>query len=68
MQLADSALAASKGADVLVVLTEWPEFAELDLEAIAAVMRGRALVDTRNLLDPGSARSAGFEYDGVGRR
>jgi UDPglucose 6-dehydrogenase len=68
LQLADSALAASTGADVLVVLTEWPEFAELDLEAIAAVMRGRSLVDTRNLLDPRSARAAGFEYDGVGRR
>jgi UDPglucose 6-dehydrogenase len=68
LQLADSALAASKGADVLVVLTEWPEFAELDLAAVAAVMRGRFLVDTRNLLDPRSARSAGFEYDGVGRR
>ena len=61
-------LAALAGADVAVVLTEWPEFTELDPVKIAATMRGRAVVDTRNLLDPAAVRAAGLTYDGVGRR
>jgi UDPglucose 6-dehydrogenase len=58
---------ATKGADVVVVLTEWPEFADLDLDATAAAMRGDAVVDCRNLLDPSAVRAAGLRYDGVGR-
>ncbi len=68
LRLANDALGAANGADVVVILTEWPEFAELDLDAVARVMRGCSLVDTRNMLDPGSVRSAGLDYDGVGRR
>jgi UDPglucose 6-dehydrogenase len=67
IQLVDGPLAAASGADVLVVLTEWPEFASVDLVEIAAAMRGDALVDTRNLLDRDAVRAAGLRYDGVGR-
>lgn len=63
-----SAREAATGADVVVVLTEWPEFATLDLEDLASVMKGSALVDCRNLLEPDAVRSAGLAYDGVGRR
>ncbi|MET0911096.1 MAG: UDP-glucose/GDP-mannose dehydrogenase family protein [Ilumatobacteraceae bacterium] len=57
------------GADVIVVFTEWPEFAKIDLPALAAVAGpGTPIVDTRNLLDPVLVREAGFQYDGVGRR
>lgn len=63
----DDALGALAAVDVAVVLTEWPEFASLDLPAAREVMRGRAIVDTRNLLDPVAVRSAGFSYDSVGR-
>jgi UDPglucose 6-dehydrogenase len=59
---------ASAGADVVVVLTEWPEFAGLDLEALATTMHGAALVDARNLLEPDAVRAAGLTYEGVGRR
>ncbi|HWL42451.1 MAG TPA: UDP-glucose/GDP-mannose dehydrogenase family protein [Ilumatobacter sp.] len=62
------ALSALAGADVAVVLTEWPEFAELDPAKLAAAMRGTALVDTRNLLDADAVRAAGLSYDGVGRK
>ena len=62
------ALAALAGADVAVVLTEWPEFADLDPVKMRATMQGTAVVDTRNLLDPAAVRTAGFTYDGVGRR
>ena len=60
--------AAAEGADVVTVLTEWPEFAELDLDRLAAAMRGAAIVDTRNVLDPRAVRERGLAYDGVGRR
>ena len=53
--------------DVLVILTEWPEFTSLDLERAKALLSGSTIVDTRNLLDPQTVRSAGLTYDGVGR-
>ncbi len=49
-----------------MVLTEWPEFAELDLAKVAAVMAQPAIVDTRNLLDPAEARAAGLRLPGPG--
>ncbi|HEX4983420.1 MAG TPA: UDP-glucose/GDP-mannose dehydrogenase family protein [Ilumatobacteraceae bacterium] len=60
--------AAAAETDVVVILTEWPEFKELDLDKLATAMAGKAIVDTRNVLDPVAARSAGLVYDGVGRR
>jgi len=55
--------------DVVCVLTEWPEFAKIDLDALAQrVGKGTTIVDTRNLLDPDQVKNAGLRYDGVGRR
>ncbi len=67
VQFADSALAALEGADACVVVTEWPEFAELDWSAAAERMAGRLVVDGRNFIDPGRPRAAGFAYEGIGR-
>jgi UDPglucose 6-dehydrogenase len=50
-----------------VLVTEWPEFAELDLADVAARMRGTLLVDGRNFLDVEAARAAGLTYEGIGR-
>jgi UDPglucose 6-dehydrogenase len=61
------AMSAAKGADALLLATEWPQFADLDLARMRAVMRGRLLVDARNMLDPAAARAAGFDYHGLGR-
>ena len=58
---------ACTGADVLVVLTEWPEFRDLDLAKVASVMATPAIVDTRNMLEPEAARGAGLTYLGMGR-
>ena len=63
----DSALAAAAGADVLVVATEWPEFAEVDPVDVAVAMRGDLVMDLRNLLDPGRVRAAGLRHRRVGR-
>ncbi len=68
IELCGSAIEAVTEADVTIVLTEWPEFTELDLAKTAEVMAGRTVVDTRNLLDPGRVAEAGLAYDGVGRR
>jgi UDPglucose 6-dehydrogenase len=59
---------AATGADAVVLLTEWDEFRWVDFDRVAGLMRGRAIVDTRNLLDPAAMRRRGFRYDAVGRR
>ena len=69
LQICDDAYDAVAGASTLVVLTEWPEFTELELSRVAALLGDSAtLVDARNLLDPELVRAAGLHYDGVGRR
>jgi UDPglucose 6-dehydrogenase len=62
-----SALEALEGADAAVLVTEWPEFAALDWGAAAERMTRPLLIDGRNFLDAGLLRSAGFEYEGIGR-
>jgi UDPglucose 6-dehydrogenase len=61
------ALEAAAGADALVVITEWNEFRALSPERLAAAMRGRVLVDLRNVYDPRAMEQGGFAYHGVGR-
>lgn len=60
------AVSAASGADVLLVATEWKEFREVDLSEVRGVMRGSAVVDARNLLDPGVVEAHGLAYVGVG--
>ena len=61
------ALAVANRADALVLVTEWPEFKNLDLSELARRMAHSVLVDGRNLFDPENARRAGLDYTGVGR-
>lgn len=65
---AETAADAIDGADIVVVITEWNEFRALNLEAMAEAMRGRVLVDLRNIYSPKSAERAGLDYSSVGRR
>jgi len=67
VEFRDSALDALAGADAAVLVTEWPEFAELDWNEAAARMARPLLVDGRNFLDANQLREAGFEYEGIGR-
>jgi len=55
-------------ADVLVVLTDWPSFRDVDAWAIAKRVRRNLVVDGRNVLDPDSIAAAGLTYRGIGRR
>jgi UDPglucose 6-dehydrogenase len=54
-------------ADALVIATEWPQFANVDLTEIKKRLRTPLVFDGRNLLDPESARAAEIEYHSVGR-
>jgi UDPglucose 6-dehydrogenase len=67
VEFADSAEDALRGADAAVLVTEWPEFADLDWRAIAGEMVNPLVIDGRNFLDPGRMREAGFTYEGIGR-
>ncbi len=62
-----NALAALEAAEALVVATEWNEFRALDPARLAETMRGRAVIDLRNIFDPATLRAAGFAYHGIGR-
>ena len=64
---ARSAEEVADGADALVVVTEWDEFRALDLSDLAARMRGKVLIDLRNIYDRAEALEAGLAYYGVGR-
>lgn len=59
-------LETAKGADVIVVLTEWNEFRALDLKRLRETMRGDTLVDLRNVYSAELAEAAGFAYSGIG--
>jgi UDPglucose 6-dehydrogenase len=61
------AYSVSEQADLLIVLTEWSEFKELDFEKIKIRMKNLAIIDGRNLYDPEKLREMGFNYIGVGR-
>ncbi len=58
---------AAQGADALVVITEWNEFRALSPTRLRDAMRGKVLVDLRNVYDPIAMRQAGFRYHCVGR-
>ncbi|HET9718824.1 MAG TPA: UDP-glucose/GDP-mannose dehydrogenase family protein [Solirubrobacteraceae bacterium] len=67
VDFAGSALEAVEGADAIVLVTEWPEFAELDWNRLAEVSAGRTVIDGRNFADGEAVRAAGFIYEGIGR-
>jgi len=67
MTYVTDAYAAAEGADALVIMTEWNEFRSLDLDLLRRAMSHHVIVDTRNVLDPGLTRAAGFVYACTGR-
>jgi UDPglucose 6-dehydrogenase len=67
VEMANSAMEALDGADAAVLVTEWPEFAELVWAEVAKRMANPVLVDGRNFLDPDVVRAAGITYEAIGR-
>ncbi|MDD5638409.1 MAG: UDP-glucose/GDP-mannose dehydrogenase family protein [Candidatus Pacebacteria bacterium] len=68
VQFCKNALEATKGADVLILLTEWPEFAEIDFREVKKRMRNLYVLDGRNHLEPEKIKSLGFCYEGIGKK
>lgn len=67
VDMAANAYKLAEGCDALIVITEWNEFIQLDLERIRDSMRQPILLDGRNIYDPHKMRDLGFNYRGVGR-
>jgi UDPglucose 6-dehydrogenase len=67
VQMCDSPLDALDGANAAVIVTEWPEFGDLDLNQVRETMAEPVIVDGRNMLDARLARAAGLVYEGIGR-
>jgi UDPglucose 6-dehydrogenase len=63
----EDAYETAKGADILVIATEWNEFRALNLERIKSSLRAPVLVDLRNVYDPKRVRALGYSYTSVGR-
>ena len=67
VQFCSSADEVAANSNALVIVTEWPEFKDLDFAALGARMKDRVLIDTKNLLDPDRLRSLGYTYSDIGR-
>jgi UDPglucose 6-dehydrogenase len=64
----DSAEKAVTNTEVIVILTEWPEFKDLDWKKFQRIAKAPKIVDARNLLNPRTLRDIGFEYTSLGRK
>jgi UDPglucose 6-dehydrogenase len=58
---------AAKGADAVLIVTEWDEFRQIDWDRLSTVVERHLIVDCRNMLDPSEAANRGFHYFSVGR-
>jgi UDPglucose 6-dehydrogenase len=67
IKFANSAYEAANGADALLILTEWEEFANLDLDRLSQELKYPIVIDGRNLYDPDVMAAHGFTYYSVGR-
>ena len=65
--LADTAIGAARGADALVIMTEWKAFRSPDFAELAKALKTPVIFDGRNLYEPAVVRSHGFEYHPIGR-
>jgi len=66
LKYADSEIGAATGADVVLLLTDWPQFGRLDPHELGAVTANRVIVDGRYMLDPAAWRAAGWLYRASG--
>lgn len=66
--VAETPVEAARAADAVLVATEWPEYGQVDLTGVAAVMAGDVLFDARNVVDRQAARASGLRYLSLGRR
>jgi UDPglucose 6-dehydrogenase len=66
--MAKNSLDCVRGADILCLVTEWPEFFDLDWKKVKKIMKSPIVFDGRNFLDYNKLKDLGFQYEGIGRR
>jgi UDPglucose 6-dehydrogenase len=67
VELFGDAYSMADGCDALIVVTEWNEFKQLDLEKLKGLLKTPVIMDGRNVYDPPAMRAMGFTYQGIGR-
>ncbi len=67
LDYAEDAMDTAEDADALILVTEWPQFLELDWGMVAQAMNGNLIIDGRNALDTQAIQAAGLLYEGIGR-
>jgi UDPglucose 6-dehydrogenase len=67
LQYAADPLSACDGADALLIATEWPQYAQADLEAVAGRLKAKLMFDGRNLFQPEAMKAKGWTYHSIGR-
>ncbi len=67
VEYAEDPIALARECDALVVVTEWEQFRQVDLQRLGEVMNNRLMIDGRNMLDGEAVEAAGFKYRGIGR-
>jgi len=66
--ISDDAYKVAEGCDALIIATDWREYDELDWKVVKKVMKGKLIIDGRNILDASKMKRIGFTYKGIGRR
>jgi UDPglucose 6-dehydrogenase len=67
VQMFDDPYEAAKGCDAVIVVTEWNEFKQLDLEKLKGLLKQPVIMDARNIYDPAVMKAMGFTYRAIGR-
>lgn len=67
VEMFDDPYTMSDGCDALMVITEWNEFKQLDLEKVKGLLKSPIIFDGRNIYDPATMKEMGFKYRGMGR-
>jgi UDPglucose 6-dehydrogenase len=66
LEISENPYLSVENSDILVIMTEWPEFLEYDYSRIFQSMRGKNIVDARDILNSSYIKSLGFSYSGIG--
>jgi UDPglucose 6-dehydrogenase len=67
VQMCNDPYETATGCDAIIVVTEWNEFKQIDLEKLKSLLKTPVIMDARNLYDPGQMKEMGFKYRAIGR-
>jgi UDPglucose 6-dehydrogenase len=67
VEMFDDPYEMARGCEAVMIITEWNEFKQLDLEKLKGLLKKPIVFDGRNIYDPGMMKSLGFTYRGMGR-